>query len=141
MTNTDLLIGLKITQLFVSERECTLRFVADNGKELFWEVEGDCCSESWWADITGLDNLHNSYIQEVIVHDCQEMYIQDDRCRQEIDVKYGISIRTKKGMVNLVFRNSSNGYYGGWPRDLSFDNPNPKAKYREIDLTQMEWSA
>ena len=39
--------------------------------------------------------------------------VDDGRCRQEYDAAYGWKIATNKGYADIVFRNSSNGYYGG----------------------------
>jgi hypothetical protein len=39
--------------------------------------------------------------------------IQDERCRQDDDRFYGIKLLTTGGYVDIVYRNSSNGYYGG----------------------------
>jgi hypothetical protein len=37
----------------------------------------------------------------------------DSHCRQEHDSFYGYALNTKAGTCTIVFRNSSNGHYGG----------------------------
>jgi hypothetical protein len=39
---------------------------------------------------------------------------EDGRTRQEFDAIYGVKLTTSQGAPTFVFRNSSNGYYGGW---------------------------
>lgn len=34
--------------------------------------------------------------------------------RQDSDAVYGVGILTSKGAGEIVYRNSSHGYYGGW---------------------------
>jgi hypothetical protein len=105
------LVGKTVSSLFVSENEQELRFETDDGDVGVW-AEGDCCSESWFADITGFDALIGSKVVSVEIVDMPD--IEDDRSRQEFDQAYGYKITTEKGICDIVFRNSSNGYYGGW---------------------------
>lgn len=37
-----------------------------------------------------------------------------ERSRQEEDRVYGYALTTERGTITLAFRNSSNGYYGGY---------------------------
>lgn len=115
------LIGKTVIGLQVSEGEDFLAFEHPDGTLTVYEAWGDCCSESWFADITGVDAL--LYSKVVDAEDVDLPQIQDDRCRQEEDAFYGVKLKTTKGYVDIVFRNSSNGYYGGkiylsqiWPR-------------------------
>ena len=107
------LIGKKIDKVYVSEGEHLLKFVS-GADELIYYAEGDCCSESWFADISGVDCLFGatvSAVEEMEYIDAQEV---DNITRQEFDLIYGIKLYTNKGIADIVFRNSSNGYYGGW---------------------------
>jgi hypothetical protein len=131
----DSLDGKTVIGLDVSDREESIRFRCADGSAVVWSTEGDCCSESWWADATGLDQLRGATVRgvrELELPDPED----DGRTRQESDVVYGYAIDTDAGSATLAFRNSSNGYYGGSAglgRNRDWHN------WRE--LTGSEWSA
>lgn len=112
MTNSvfSALIGRTIKKISVNDNQEILSFDTDSGAISF-KGYGDCCSETWFADIVGVDSLLNAKI--VSVEDIEMESIQDDRCRQESDSFYGVKIQTDKGNADIIYRNSSNGYYGG----------------------------
>lgn len=97
----------------------------EEGPDLCVTTEGDCCSESWWADILGASSCYGS---EVVA--AQALFMEgnygpvgwvaedDGRSRHEEDSIYGYAIMTKRGVVTFAFRNSSNGYYGGWAYEV-----------------------
>ena len=87
-------------------------FKTDEGNVGF-HAWGDCCSESWFADLTGYDVLIDAQVISADAVEWAEAPPDDDRTRQEHDVIYGYKIKTTKGYADLIFRNSSNGYYGG----------------------------
>lgn len=122
-----------------------LKFTTNEG-ELIYRTEGDCCSETWFADIVGINSLLNSKINKVEkikteqVKDSDAEYgqwsikgynLNDGRCRQDYDQIYGYKIHTNKGITDIIFRNSSNGYYGGSIifLDKMYDN---KVEFKEI---------
>lgn len=74
-------------------------------------TDGDCCSESWWADVFSPKQVIGGKITEAVEIDLPQP--TDERGRQEDDAAYGLRIRTNKGEGRFAFRNSSNGYYGG----------------------------
>jgi len=39
---------------------------------------------------------------------------QDDRSHQDCDEVYSDVLNTAQGRCEIIYRNSSNGYYGGW---------------------------
>lgn len=110
------LIGKVISELKVSKDDQSfLAFYHPDGTCTSYDAVGDCCSETWFADITGVDCLLGHTVlsvEEMEMPDFDED--TDKRSRQEYDDIYGIKIITDKGYVDIVFRNSSNGYYGGW---------------------------
>lgn len=110
MRPINALLGKKITGMQVSDDDAYLRFDTDAGRVLFF-ADADCCSETWFADITGVDALLGGRVLEVDEVDIG--VVHDDRGRQDEDVAYGVKLRTDKGYADIVFRNSSNGYYGG----------------------------
>lgn len=109
------LTGRTIHRLLISDDQSILEIQTDSGS-LYYEAEGGGCSESWFADITGVQALLGGtcrLVEEIKLHDYN---LEDGRSRQEEDQAYGYRITTDKGRADIVFRNSSNGYYGGWLR-------------------------
>lgn len=107
------LIGKKITGLRVNDDQTVLAFDTDQGA-VYYIAYGDCCSESWFADITGVGALIGGTVRMVDEVKMDGYNVDDGRGRQESDQAYGYKITTDKGYADIVFRNSSNGYYGGW---------------------------
>ena len=107
------LVGRTVLAVAAEEPgEHFLRLTTDDG-DRFVTAIGDCCSETWFADITGFDALIGSPVLSVD-QPALEDRPNDGRGRQEEDAYYGITITTAKGRCDIVYRNSSNGYYGGW---------------------------
>ena len=117
---TDL-IGKNPQALWISPGEEDLYLVCDGAMYLF-QTNSECCSESWWADICSPQQLLEgdaiTMIEEIPLPDPK-----DERSRQEADFAYGYALKTNRGVCTLIYRNSSNGYYGG---SCSF--------YRVIDI-------
>lgn len=93
---------------------CTNEGQYTDDKYIEFNVTGDCCSESWFSDFFGLNNLLNEkvlFVTEIYLDDTYEC--DNERSRQSFDQVYGYKFVTNKGCAVLSFRNSSNGYYGG----------------------------
>jgi hypothetical protein len=104
--------GKTITSIFVSQGESTLCFCLSDGTRVLWDTDGDCCSESWFADIIGVDALIGGTVASIEeLPDVDNP--QDNRSRQDVDTVYGYDVTTNKGRATVAFRNSSNGHYGG----------------------------
>ncbi len=129
------LIGLKVNKLFVNEDESILIFETNNG-DFNYLTSADCCSETWFADILGVKSLLGEIVNTVKKVELET--IIDGRCRQTEDEFYGIKIATNKGHIDIIFRNSSNGYYGG-----SLHYKNQFEFKRPENLTEItdDWSA
>lgn len=105
------LVGQKILKMFIDKDSQEYMAFRTESRDFIYFVEGDCCSESWFADVISIDALlgHTVFsIDEVSMGE-----IEDDRGRQECDKAYGYKFKTTGGYADIVFRNSSNGYYGG----------------------------
>jgi hypothetical protein len=108
------LIGKKINGIMVSDDESLIVFGTDHGN-FCYKTEGDCCSETWFADFVGVEVILDQIIEDV-EEVPQEDWGEDDRDgrgRQECEIVYGYKFKTAKGVADLIYRNSSNGYYGG----------------------------
>jgi hypothetical protein len=125
--------GKTVVGIDVLDGESDLRFRCSDGSTVVWATEGDCCSESWWADAFELSALRGHTVRSA-----KEIKLpspDDDRSRQEEDVAYGVEITTDRGVAKFAFRNSSNGYYGGWA-GLGHDSEGPWT-----ELTGNDWRA
>lgn len=105
------LVGKKVVGLSVSDGEDMLVFDTDAGP-IAYDAVGDCCSTSWFADIVGTASILGGTVSGVEALDMPD--VEDGRTRQEYDRVYGYRVRTERGTCDVIFRNSSNGYYGGW---------------------------
>lgn len=105
----DKLIGAKTKALFIDKAKERLVFQTDKGDFAF-VAEGDCCSQSWFEHLSGVEDLINSKIKSVRHVDMGEIAHPSHECLQ----LYGTRIQTARGVFEIEMRNSSNGYYGGY---------------------------
>lgn len=113
MINLESLEGKTIKRVFIDDTDNHFICLEIKGERtLILQAEGDCCSETWFHDIIGIDAILNQKILSIRQLDLPEVI--DGHTRQEYDKFYGIEIGTIKGICTIAFRNSSNGYYGGW---------------------------
>lgn len=122
-TPLDNLIGKRIKQVFVDkDQQHWIRFVTD-GEILDYAVDGDCCSESWIWAVSGLwyfvsqreEPKRVTEVREIeLPLFIQETIAKDGLGRQEVDAVYSYFVQSEHGGgIEIEFRNSSNGYYGG----------------------------
>lgn len=117
-TVLDDLIGREIQFVRVSD---TVLLVVASDLPCAVEVEGDCCSTSWWADITGVPQIVGRAVTAIEDLDLSGYDVNDGRGRQEEDQAYGFRIRCGESFADFIYRNSSNGYYGGWMQTYRVD--------------------
>lgn len=117
------LVGREIRGMAVdAERQHYLRVDTDQGS-FYYQTEGDCCSEAWIWAVSGLwyftresEYKHRvKSIREVelppFIHN---LVVNDGLCRQDSDAVYSYLIEGEHGgAIEIEFRCSSNGYYGG----------------------------
>lgn len=128
------LVGHKVMGIFVSDDEEEMIFVTATGA-FRYRTFGDCCSQTWFADMVGVKQLIG---YTVTFTRSVDMPIPDDtRSRSEEDQNYGIEIGTSGGRCNIVYRNASNGYYGG-SIDFVETLPDTLDKFRPV---YEDWSA
>ena len=109
------LVGKEIKSLRVSEDLSVIIFGYGSCKEKYiaYITVGECCSQTWFADITGVEALLGNEVIGWRTDDMETYNVDDGRGRDDVDSAYGITLFTKKGACSIVYRNSSNGYYGG----------------------------
>jgi len=105
--------GEVLVELRVESGESSLSVVFQDA-EVLVDAVGDCCSESWFADIHVSPGAFGSSLERVEWIELADPTPNDGRSRQEEDRAYGFRLVTQAGQVEVIFRNSSNGYYGGW---------------------------
>jgi hypothetical protein len=131
------LVGKTIKRILVSANDEILAFETDEGV-IAYETEGDCCSSTWFESITGVEALMGQTVTsqttiEMPVPTSREY--KGDHYVDELQ-DYGEKLTTAKGTIDVVYRNSSNGYYGGNIRRLAVA-PN-LSDFKEITD---DWSA
>ena len=110
----QLLVGKTLLAIEVSDCDSFLRLTVRDGTTLgkiVLATTGECCSETWFADITGVKLALGKTVRDVVERNVAP--VEDSRCRQEYDSFYGFTIVTDGGYLDIVYRNSSNGCYGG----------------------------
>lgn len=135
------LLGKKIKEIYVNEDQSMLKFACEDGEFLF-SAEGDCCSESWFADIVfgWTSKFFNNEVigveQLEVPEWVNELASKDGRTRQEYDEVYGFKVVTNQTHCDIIFRTSSNGYYGGW---CEFVKGEPYSNWWKEKLDKSEW--
>ena len=144
------LIGKVVKEMYVNQDQSLLKFETDQGSFIY-EAVGDCCSETWFADIIfGFKFFNGTKVQEVTDLDIPEWlsgyFNKDGRTRQEYDEVYGYRIKTESSrdyrwasdsvVCDVIFRNSSNGYYGGWCELIT----DVECKWNKKKLEEAEWT-
>ncbi|AVP42076.1 hypothetical protein KIP48_gp55 [Mycobacterium phage Naca] len=127
----DRIIGKKVLAIYMDDQSLILE--TDHGTVGFG-VQGDCCSWSYFYDIYGADKLlSNGPVIEVNEIDLSDQnHNQDYECIQVYGYEFVTEHPIWGGQTTVVsFRNSSNGYYGGWMYDL----PNPE----KVDVGRLQF--
>ena len=111
------LIGSEVYKIYLKEDKTVLVLETSTGLHGL-HTDGDCCSESWIEHIDGADDFQGysrtkdtpAIIEKVEEVDLGEVVAT----RQESDQLYCFNIYLTSGRkIQIEFRNSSNGYYGG----------------------------
>jgi len=115
------LIGKTINKITRPKGIDTLICFETSDGDFVYQTEGDCCSTSWFEHFEGIHNLIGHEISSVEEIDIGKVFLIGsygpvDEYGEEHDCLqlYGIKLTTELGNSRIEFRNSSNGYYGGW---------------------------
>lgn len=129
------LLNQIITKIYVGKGESALYFVTRCDEIYEVTTDAECCSETWFADIVGVQALVGANILGIEIKELDSPI--DNRSRQNKDEVYGFTFKTYKGYCDFVYRNSSNGYYGGGIDDVR------KIEALPADITEItnDWSA
>lgn len=111
----QVVVGATVERIFWSDNRLILD--TDRGAYIY-DVEGDCCSYSYFHDFIGIKKLLNNgpIVGFADVELDASDIVDDDYNYTQV---YGYRFETVHptwGLMSSVvsFRNESNGYYGGW---------------------------
>lgn len=82
-----------------------------------FEVVGGCCSKSWIEHLEVPRDLSGAVLLSIEEPDGIELEPCSEGPNRYIQV-YQTKFHTTKGTISLEYRNSSNGYYGGWLKPI-----------------------
>jgi hypothetical protein len=113
------LIGRKLAAIRLDGNKARIVLAFEDGGTHAFRVEGDCCSTSWIEHLEMPDNIAGATL--LAVEDSDKITSDhpdhdEENGGNSISV-YNTRFRTDRGDVVLEYRNSSNGYYGGYLTD------------------------
>lgn len=112
----EVLTGLTIRSALIGNEKETLILTTDSGKKYEFNAVGDCCSNSWFEHMNGVESLIGHAILNVITREIPEdkQTASSHELNDDVISYYGWTIETVAGRFDIEMRNASNGYYGGY---------------------------
>lgn len=111
----DVLVGRKILEIRdVGEGGFTLVF--KDGSRAVFDVCGDCCSRTWIEHFEVPADIAGAVIVKCVHNTADWSNAEPTKTGnyEEQMSYYDTRIVTNRGDIVCEYRNSSNGYYGGW---------------------------
>lgn len=119
------LIGYLLFTMFrieniILKNSSEVELVSESGDILKLELEGDCCSGSYFDDNSVLDV--KSLLGETLMSvedsawECPDKVDGECRCDgdDESTQHSALIVKTDRQSITMMWRNVSNGYYSGW---------------------------
>ena len=126
MIDKSEIIGKTVLSVFINEKMDILKFNTAQGP-FYLATSGDCCSESW------VEHINVPYIPFTISDVVEKELGEAVGTRQDVDLLYVSSLISERGGSFIIeFRNSSNGYYGGYATHVDEKYLPPNTKWTEI---------
>ena len=133
------LVNKTVGRLDIDSTAQAIVFTLTDGSFVRWDVDGDCCSGTWFHEIHGPEVMAGCVVQSVCEIEMPDVYLPDFEPQHEEVVKwYGVEVKTEKGTCRIVFRNESNGYYGGDVSECSSEKM-PSGPWKQV-TEDWEWS-
>jgi hypothetical protein len=159
----ELLVGKKLEAIYLRtgleprawDENGEVVYSDATGKQLLLKVDGgyigiyaasDCCDESFFHDIVGVMNCLGKEILDISLKDLPNSYLEElnkewnkDGNREYFEEHVyclGFQIKTTGGYLDVLFRNHSNGCYGGQLQvceEVMTEEPNTKNFRRILD--------
>jgi hypothetical protein len=116
----DAMVGKVLRSVSLENDKGKIVFAFADGSSQSFGVEGDCCSHSWiehlelpgsieGATVTGFEEDQMDDTDDPVKNPATEY----GREHESLQV-YSSRFKTDRGEIVLEYRNSSNGYYGGY---------------------------
>lgn len=115
------IVGKELVGIAVEQGGDRLILAFMDGSYRCVAVEGDCCSHSYWHEILGAKGCYGGVVTTVRELEMSKVLDPEYGAMDEDIKAYGYAVDTTLGSVRFVFRNESNGYYGGWACDEDGD--------------------
>lgn len=106
------IVGAVVTGVKIDASKEFMRVDTDKGAFDFVAV-GDCCSNSWFEHLNGVSNIIGGTVIEKPVLRVDGEVISQEK-EYDVTEQYITQLKTDKGVLDIEFRNNSNGYYSGW---------------------------
>ena len=109
MANYSFLVGKTIVAVFLAADKKALKFEFSDGATQEAWCDGDCCSDTWIESLSLPAGGLPAKIMAV-----NDLPLREKEAEHgDLTQIYGLKITTPAGYLDLDFRNTSNGYYGG----------------------------
>lgn len=115
----ELLIGKRLRSVSLSGDKQLITFVEEDGTSHLFRAEGECCSQSWIEHLELPEPVDGVCVTAVDDSGCVDRKDLPDHLLQV----YSTTVRTNRGDIAIEYRNSSNGYYGGYLEFERTDRP------------------
>lgn len=127
------MIGRKLARVVLHPKKEGITFVFQDEFKRSFSVDGDCCSRSWIEHLEMPGDINGATLLDVqdsapITQDHAEH--DEENGGDSIEV-YNTAFKTDRGEIILEYRNSSNGYYGGYLTDIK-EHYDPVNEFGEV---------
>jgi len=103
------LFGKTIQKIYMDSEKNYIVFCGWTQQDVWpYRVTGGCCSSSQFDDLLDFQVLIGNEIIGI-----EKRLYEDTHSTSETIKTYGYMLKTIKGQAEIVFRNTSNGYYDG----------------------------
>lgn len=105
------IITLELGSYYDDDPGSYLRFTDKDGYQFIYHADGNSCSSSYINDILNVKDFLNNPILNILDRDLEDR----NKILGDYDhhTFYGVTIQTLWTPLEIVYRNESNGYYGG----------------------------
>ena len=111
MNKPHVLVGKTLIDIQLAADKEAIRFVTTDG-DVVALCDADCCSHTWVETVESTLRRFPATILKA--GDLELNREPEDDPELEVVQFYGFELVTDQGVVIFDYRNSSNGYYGGW---------------------------